>query len=98
MGGVGQKWAWHFRFWNSKERINEMSWFCACWYKFKKAKSYFDNYWVYIVKNEWGLIDHGTLKSGASHKWFDKLSRLIEWFLHADSDSLTANLRCIIDI
>ena len=27
----------------------------------------------------------GTLKPGTSHKWFDELSRLIEWFLHADS-------------
>ena len=33
-----------------------------------------------------GLIDHGTLGSGVSHKWLDKLSRLIEWFVHADSD------------
>ena len=29
-----------------------------------------------MVKNEWGLIDHGSL------------SRLIEWFLHADSDGI----------
>ena len=34
--------------------------------------------------------------------WFDELSRLTEWFLHADSDStifsLTTNLLCIFDI
>ena len=45
---------------------------------------------------------YGTLKSGASHIWFDELSRLIEWFLHADSDSiifgLTTNPLCIFDI
>ena len=29
---------------------------------------------------------HRTLKSGVSHKWFDELSRLIEWFVHADGD------------
>ena len=28
----------------------------------------------------------GSLKSGASHKWFDESSRLIEWFLHCDSN------------
>ena len=53
-----------------------------------KAKSYFNNYWVGVVKNEQGLKDRGTLKPGTSHKWFDELSRLIEWFLHADSDGI----------
>ena len=55
-----------------------------------------------MVKNEWGLIDHGALKLGVFHKWFDELSIVIEWFLHADSDgiifSLMANLLCIFDI
>ena len=41
-----------------------------------------------MVKNGWGLIDHGTHKPSVSHKWFDELSRLIEWFLHADSDGI----------
>ena len=35
---------------------------------------------------------YGTLKSGVSHKSFDKLSRLIEWFLHADSDGIIFGL------
>ena len=60
--------------------------FFAQWYKFRKVKSYFNNYWVDIVKNGQGLIDHGTFQSGVSDKWFDQLSRLIEWFVHADSD------------
>ena len=64
----------------SQEWINEMSWFFACWYKFRNAKGYFDDYWVAIVKNEWGLIDHRTHKSGVPLKWFDELSRLIEQF------------------
>ena len=34
----------------------------------RKAKSYFNNYWEGMVKNGHGLIDHGTLKSGVSHK------------------------------
>ena len=43
-----------------------------------------------------------TLKSGASRKWFDGLSRLIEWFLLSDSNwiilGLTTSLLCIFDI
>ena len=54
-----------------------------------------------MVKNGWGFRDHGTLKSGISHKWFDELSRLTEWFLCTDSDGmafgLTSNLLCIFD-
>ena len=47
----------------------------------------------------WGLLDHGTLKLGVSHKWFYELSRLIECSLHTDSDGrifgLTANILCL---
>ena len=60
----------------------------SCWYKFSKAKSHFNNCLVGMVKNEWGCIDHGTVISGVSHKWFDELSVLTEWFLHADSDGI----------
>ena len=55
---------------------------------FMKAKSYFNNYWVGVDKNQWSLKYHETLKPGVSHKWFDELSRLIEWFLHADNDEI----------
>ena len=45
---------------------------------------------------------YGTVKLGLFHIWFDESSRLIEWFLHADSDSiifgLATNLFCIFDI
>ena len=55
-----------------------------------------------MVKNGRVRIDHGTLKSSVSHKWFDKLSKLIKWFLHADSDGiifgLMANLLCVFDV
>ena len=55
----------------SQEWIDELGWFIACWYKFMKAKSHFDNYWVGSVKNWWGLKDCGTLKPSKFHKWFD---------------------------
>ena len=56
-----------------------------------------------MAKNGRGLLEHGTLKSGVSHKWFDELSILIEWFLCAHfSDGiiigLNTNLLCVFDI
>ena len=71
----------------SQKWMDEMSCFFACWYKFRKAESCFDNYWVGIVGNGWGLIDHGSLKLGVSHNWFYELSRLIEK-MHVDSDGI----------
>ena len=76
----------------SQEGIYELVWFFTCWFKFTKAKSYFDNYWVDMVKNGQGLIDHGILKPGVSHTWFDELSRLTEWFLYAGSEELTSTV------
>ena len=36
-----------------------------------------------------GVVKNGQVpKDCVSHKWFDELSRLIEWFLHADSDKI----------
>ena len=79
-----------------------MSWFFACRYNFRKAKSYFNSFWVGMVKNRQGLTDHGTLKSSVSHKWLYELRRLNEWFLHTDSDgiifSLMVSLLGIFDI
>ena len=58
--------------------------------------------WWALVKNGWDLIDHRTLKLGLFHKWCDELSRLIERFVHVDSDGiifgLMTNLFCIFDI
>ena len=55
-----------------------------------------------MLENGRGLLDHETLKSGVSHKWFDALIRLTGWFFHVDSDGiifgLVANLVCIFDI
>ena len=41
-----------------------------------------------VVKNWQGVKDHGTPKPSTSWKWFNKLMRLIEWLLHADSDGI----------
>ena len=36
----------------------------------------------------WRWWDSKIRKPSVSQKWFDKLSKLIEWFLHADSDGI----------
>ena len=55
-----------------------------------------------MVKNGWGLLHKGTVKSDVSHKWFDELGRLTELFLLTFTDriifGLTANLLYIFDI
>ena len=72
----------------SRESTDEMTWFFACWCKFRKAKICFNNYWVGMLKNGWGLII--TLKSDVSHKYLmilaDSLNDvcilvMMEWFL-----------------
>ena len=87
MGGCGQKWAWPFSHWIlnsavSQEWVDELSWFFACWYKFRKAKNYFNNFWVVVVKNGCGLLGHGTLKSA------DLKKELMNWadFLHVNTN------------
>ena len=55
--------------------IDVKSWFFACRYRFRKTKNYFDHHWVSMIKNAWEFLDHETLKSGVSPKWFDELSR-----------------------
>ena len=50
----------------SQEWMYELGWFFACWYKFMKAKSYFNNYRLGVVKNGWVLKDCGTLSPGVS--------------------------------
>ena len=45
-----------------------------------------------MVEKGWGFIDYGTLKLGVSHKWFDELSRLIEWNLYTESDGYPLKL------
>ena len=95
----GQKWVWSFMSWGSKicsvSRMNLWNELIFCMLKqIRKTKSYFNKYWVDMVKNGRGLIDHGTLKWGVSHKLFDELSRSTEWFLRVDSSGTTFQLTC----
>ena len=45
-------------------RWNELM--IACWCKFGKAKSYFNDFWVGVVRNGHCYLVHGTLKSAVS--------------------------------
>ena len=60
----------------SQESVDEVSWFFVCWYKFRKAKSFFNNFWVVVVKNGCGLLGLVTLKSALSQESVDEVS----WF------------------
>ena len=57
----------------SQEEINGVNSFLVCWWKFGKAKSYFNNFWM-IVKNGCGLLGLGNLKSAVSQEWFESMS------------------------
>ena len=61
----------------AQEGIYGINWFLVCWYKFRKVKSYLNNFGVVMVISGRGLLGVGTLKSSASQDWIDEMS----WFL-----------------
>ena len=77
MGGHGQKWVWPVRS-VLKNWTNGIDWFFACWYKFWKVKSWFNDFCVGLVKNSRGLLVHETLKSTVSYEWIYELNWLIK--------------------
>ena len=46
----------------SQKWIDGMNLFFACWCNFRKAKSYFSNFWMSMVKNGHDYLVHETLK------------------------------------
>ena len=60
----------------SQKGINGINLILVCWQKFWKAKSYFNNFWMLVIKNGCGLLGLGALKSAVSQEWFDGLG----WF------------------
>ena len=60
-----------------QEGNNGIDWFLVCLCKFRKAKSYFNNYWVVIVKNEYGLLSVETLRFFA---WWYKFRKAKSYF------------------
>ena len=79
MGSHGQKWVWPL--WSRDSKIgcisrtnNGINWFFACWYNFRKAKSYF-----FGGGDLLGLV---SLKSAVSQKWIDVWSYFFNPTLH----------------
>ena len=58
----------------SQEGMNGINWFWVCWYKCRKAKSYFNNFCVVKIKSGHGFLGFGTLKSVVSQERIDKMS------------------------
>ena len=82
----------------SQKWIDGMNWLFACWCKFRKAKSYFTDFWVGLVKNGCGHLVHETPKSvewvyelswffacwlWCNNFWLDKHRNLYVWLLNA---------------
>ena len=55
----------------SPERISEIAYFFACWYKFKWIKSWSKKFGVGVVKNVFGQSGHETQKLPLSQEWID---------------------------
>ena len=60
----------------SQKWIDGMNWYFACCSKFRKAKIYFNEFWVGMVRNGSGHSAHETLKSAVSKEWVYEFS----WF------------------
>lgn len=81
MGGYVQICMWSFMsFWTpkfalSQERINGLKRFFTCSYIFRQIKSYYNSYWMAVVKYGYDLVGYKTLKS-TYQRWIGKLS----WF------------------
>lgn len=50
----------------SQELTDGINGLFACWYKFAKAKSYFNYFWFGMVKNGYSHLVQVTLKSAVS--------------------------------
>ena len=75
-------WAWSkmghetLKLTESQKLTVGINFFFACWYKFRKAESWFNDFCVGGVKNVHGLLAHDTLKFTLSQEWIFELS----WF------------------
>ena len=61
----------------SQDWNDEMNWFFAWWCKFRKAKSYFNDFWVDQVKNGCGHLVHETLKFVRVSLWIELISCML---------------------
>ena len=66
----------------SQEQINQIAWFFAYWYQFKKIK-FSSMFWVGMVKNASSQSGYETLKFSITQEW----ALEINWFLHDATNS-----------
>ena len=66
--------------------MNKSNWIFPCLYIFKKAKSYFNSYWVGMVKYGCVFSGHMTLKSAVP----EPKNKSMNWadFVHIGSDGI----------
>ena len=72
--GVATLVSWLLKLAVSQVGLNGINWFLVWWYKSKKAKSYFNNFCVVVVKTVCGLLGLETVKSDVSQEWIDEMS------------------------
>ena len=73
--GFGQSGLWALNLTLSPEWTDDINWFFACWHKFRKSKSWFNDFRVGMVKHGQGFLVHETLKSW---EWIYELSWLFD--------------------
>lgn len=61
------------------EEIYEINWFWASCCKFKKGKSYFDNFSLGVVQNGRGHLCHATLKVALSQEGNNEINWFFAW-------------------
>ena len=68
-----------FKWTKSLEQINEIAWFFACWYQFKKNKFWSITFLVGMAKNECGQSGYETLKLNVSQEWTVEINWFFAW-------------------
>ena len=72
LGGHGQRRVWQDLSWAlkltqlSQEWTDGINWFFTSWHKFRKAKIWFNNFWLSIDKNGHGFSVQETVNFAAS--------------------------------
>ena len=68
-----------------KLAVFSMLFFFACCCKFRKGKSWFNDFWVGLVKDGIGLLVHETLKSAVKNEYMNWAD-----YLNADSGTIVS--------
>ena len=71
-----------------QERTDETKCFFACWCKSRKTKSYFNEFWVGMVRNGHGYLIHEALKSAVSKDWVYEFSYFFACWLWGSNFSI----------